>query len=325
MLELLREQDVAERFRKLTAAATKSFVAVPFWGKGSPGLLGLNGGQRAKIICNLDSGACNPYVIEELDNCRSITLRSHPRLHAKIYASREFVIIGSSNASTNGLVEGNPTSWIEANVISTEPSLVNNTIIFFEKIWTEATEVTSESISSAKRRWDNRPTTPRHLEAELLLAACKERPELFDLVYVAAYTEELGKIGKQKEAAYRDAIRRGESTIDLDGIRKAWGYQFEGIPEHAWLVVINCKNPSNARFVGYARATSPLLALAAGKERDVIITIEKPTIKIQTSEGTCDFKLSDSEIKALNSNAGRLIRNDYRLTPLKEAVDIVNA
>jgi hypothetical protein len=49
MLELVREYDVAKRFRKLKKSAPKSIVAVPFWGKGALTLLGIGGGQKSQI------------------------------------------------------------------------------------------------------------------------------------------------------------------------------------------------------------------------------------------------------------------------------------
>jgi hypothetical protein len=52
MLELVREYDVAKRFRKLKKSAPKSIVAVPFWGKGALTLLGIGGGQKSQIVCN---------------------------------------------------------------------------------------------------------------------------------------------------------------------------------------------------------------------------------------------------------------------------------
>ena len=123
-------------------------------------MLGIGGGQQSQIACNLQSSACNPYVIEDLKNAQGVTVRSHPRLHAKIYATNKFAIIGSSNASSNGLaIEGPPESWIEANVISDDPATVRSAFALFQEIWDspETSKITSAALTEAKKLWDNRP------------------------------------------------------------------------------------------------------------------------------------------------------------------------
>jgi hypothetical protein len=72
MLELLREHQIGPRFRALMIGAQKAkgapiaLIAVPFWGKGAIKILGLGGGKNVWIICNLNSTARNPHVIENL-------------------------------------------------------------------------------------------------------------------------------------------------------------------------------------------------------------------------------------------------------------------
>lgn len=52
---------MAGRLRRLCAA-------VAFWGQGAEDLVARRGAgsEPAQILCNLQSGACNPYVIEKL-------------------------------------------------------------------------------------------------------------------------------------------------------------------------------------------------------------------------------------------------------------------
>src|SRR4051812_16745180 len=97
-LELLREHQLAPAFRKALKAAGEGVIAVPFWGKGAAKLLGLDSEGDVRVICNLDQPGCNPYVIEALRDLK-IKVKTHPRLHAKIYATEALAIVGSSNAS----------------------------------------------------------------------------------------------------------------------------------------------------------------------------------------------------------------------------------
>src|SRR5205085_9503170 len=135
MLELLREYDVPLRFRSLKTQDTEISVAVAFWGKDALKKLGIKKGTKARIICNLSSWACNPKVIEALWLLKpSVQVRSHPRLHAKLYIAGRHVIVGSSNASANGLtLEGDELAgWVEANALSDDPAFLNSSIALFE-------------------------------------------------------------------------------------------------------------------------------------------------------------------------------------------------
>ncbi len=128
-------------------------VAVPFWGKGAIKSLGFAPGLKARVVCNLASVAVyNPWVIDELRKLKGIQVRSHPRLHAKLYAANGFVIVGSSNASANGLaLEGREVSgWIEANILTDDEDVVRDVQIFFEEIWEsdETTRVTTLAVAA---------------------------------------------------------------------------------------------------------------------------------------------------------------------------------
>jgi hypothetical protein len=85
MLEMLREHQIGPRFRALMIGAQKAkgapiaLIAVPFWGKGAIKILGLGRRENVRIICNLNSTACNPHVIEnlkKLEGCKDPFARS---------------------------------------------------------------------------------------------------------------------------------------------------------------------------------------------------------------------------------------------------------
>src|SRR4051812_817985 len=98
-LKLLREDQLGSSFCALSKQASEVVIAVPFWGEGAIKSLGLGTGQKVHVICNLSSNACNPNVIADLKKLKGVKVFTHPRLHAKIYATKDFCIIGSSNAS----------------------------------------------------------------------------------------------------------------------------------------------------------------------------------------------------------------------------------
>lgn len=326
MLKLLRENEIAPKFRSLRSAETGSVVAVPFWGVGAAEELGLNDGRNGRILCNLASTGCNPYAVEAVCNLPAIKVASHPRLHAKIYATRGSAIVGSSNASANGLmIDGKPDGWIEANVLSDDPHFVSSVHKLFEEIWDDPTTkiVDAVMLASAKKAWDSRPRIRFPFKAKTLLAACRERPEDFGNVYVVAYTSGLGEEGARAFSRFKMGASLTEETADealsIQDFQKAWGYQVEGIKEGAWLIDFDCRNLAKARVHGCARATG----VQINCDSETPLTIARRGV-IQIA-GTPNRLTIAAEEKALfAANAKRIVQasNDRMLT-LAEVLQVI--
>lgn len=84
-------------------------IAVPFWGGDPEQLVGLSVdlAGRSQIICNLQSGMCDPRAIEQL-LARGAQVRSLATLHAKVYLGDEIAVVGSANASARALGMSGP-------------------------------------------------------------------------------------------------------------------------------------------------------------------------------------------------------------------------
>src|SRR5258708_2971360 len=120
-MHFLTEQTAPPLIIDALQKATSAKLAVAFWGEGAVERLGVRRDHlEVEIICNLESGACNPAEIRRLiAMAPAVRIRSNPRLHAKLYWTANCAVVGSSNASANGLaVEGRPLAgWAEANVL----------------------------------------------------------------------------------------------------------------------------------------------------------------------------------------------------------------
>lgn len=102
-MRFLDERDARDVIARLAETSGRRHLAVAFWGRGAAerlGLLGRSAGQ--KIICNLRMGGTNPDEIERLMT-EGVEVRQADDLHAKVYLFDQAVVIGSSNASSNGL------------------------------------------------------------------------------------------------------------------------------------------------------------------------------------------------------------------------------
>lgn len=97
-------------------------LAVAFWGAGAATELGIvnrsASGKPLRIVCNLRMGGTNPEEIRTLMALSNVVVEQSDALHGKVYLFDESALIGSSNASANGLsFQGKGAlGWDEANV-----------------------------------------------------------------------------------------------------------------------------------------------------------------------------------------------------------------
>lgn len=94
--------------------------------------------RRAKtlILLELDCGGSNPAEIELLwRTLGKERVRCLPRLHAKTFIAANEVLIGSANASANGLgAEGNEAKhWHELILLSHDPIAVDEARNWFSQ------------------------------------------------------------------------------------------------------------------------------------------------------------------------------------------------
>lgn len=154
---------------RMVAEESSLDVAVAFWGKGAEMKVHPDKSKPIRIICNLQSGGTNPWVIArflkraELNS--NIQIRQCDLLHAKVLVGRSQAIIGSANISANGLgLDGAETGrWIEAGVHTTAIDEVEGARAWFDQLWSSASAraITSYDLARAivayKRHRGTRP------------------------------------------------------------------------------------------------------------------------------------------------------------------------
>lgn len=195
MLSFIKGDKVVEAFLKLKGESASADLAVAFWGEGSATQLKIQKNSNTRIICNLESGACNPDEIEKLR--RLANIKTQKELHAKVYSTKKGAIIGSSNASTNGLAipASDARWWREANVVVNNKRILARIAKWFEKEWSDAKTITDSDIQRARVQWGKRSSMAPHRKkkGETLIAALKSNPELLKAtkIYCLVYSEGL--------------------------------------------------------------------------------------------------------------------------------------
>jgi len=156
-MEFLNETDALKCIQDIVSKSDEIKFAVAFWGQGAIENLGLKDrSKRPQILCNLDSGACNPDVIKKL--LETCDVKRHEKLHAKVYWTKVGMVMGSSNASTNGLaVEGDAgKGWREANIFSDDPAMLNSAKAWFDRLFNEGIPVQKDDIDKYRALWNTR-------------------------------------------------------------------------------------------------------------------------------------------------------------------------
>lgn len=319
---LLREYEVAAAFRKAMRASDQAIIAVPFWGNGAVKTLGLNVGAPVRIICNLDHPGCNPWVIEKLLDLK-IRVRTNRRLHAKIYATSDVAIVGSSNVSSNGLTaEGEEAKgWIEANVMSRDRNLVDAVGGLFETLWNDkprTVTVTRAAIAAAKKAREALPPFVFDVpQGTPLFDAVLASPAAFASVYVAAYSTDLDDDADASLRATRKGALPAGSKLEASDFSKAEGYQFKGIPIGAWLINLDCRKPGAPRYRGCAKDSGLRIAC----DGPIALAIALPG-KIRI--GGRSFPLRTAEQERLCKAAAKIMRAaNNKVLPLADAIKLM--
>jgi hypothetical protein len=246
-MKLITEADIFDCLSKLRTQSKQAQIAVAFWGKGSHDQLGTLPADT-RIICNLISGGTNPEEIEKLS--KKYDVRQLDTLHAKVYLFDKAAVVGSSNASANGLSyqAEECRGWIEANVLVHEEPLLKNLTAWFERLWANAREITPEDIKTAHDTWSRRRSRiplPRNLRDGDLLNALTARPDRFtgrrlNLVVFSSY------MSQEAENLLRDERERRGSGSDLSAFE-----DWDELPNDSNLVSFYLGPRGGFRFHGF--------------------------------------------------------------------------
>jgi hypothetical protein len=158
MTTFLTGENIVKTVRDSIDASEGADLAVAYWGAGATERLGLDKrGKKVRILCDPGSLACNPSELKKLLD-RGVELKTEDGLHAKVYITTHQVVIGSANASINGLgEEGYETDLgLEAAIESSDEDIMRDASDWFEKHWKTAESVDKARLEEIKPFWQPR-------------------------------------------------------------------------------------------------------------------------------------------------------------------------
>lgn len=202
---LITEDEISTKLKESLKDEINVDIAVAFWGEGNP-LVDVIKSKNARIICNLETGGTNPKIIEYLLKYgNNLEIKQNSKLHAKVYLGDSYVIIGSSNFSTNGMVnEGSEIiGWHEANVYSSERHLIKQSAQWFNNLWNnhaETREITRADLRNAKIKWENKRKSRTILQEDNIF----QNPELVKDKNIYIYNDQYDDCSRKALKAFNN-------------------------------------------------------------------------------------------------------------------------
>ncbi|MBK5927474.1 hypothetical protein [Rhodobaculum claviforme] len=145
-----------------------------------------------RIICDIGMGGTNPEALITLGAPRRDGLRHCSNMHAKVYLSDAGLVMGSANASANGIgLNADAAGLTEAGTFSTAHSPAwEAAATWFENLWTRAAAVDADAMDRAWKSWRLRSRTGDTGEHDETPARrfLDYDPERDGLVYVGWYS-----------------------------------------------------------------------------------------------------------------------------------------
>lgn len=215
-MQFLANSDLADAIKHLLGG-NEVRCAVAFWGAGAEALLDRATGAQPRIICDVTLGGTSPKALRALGAPGNDHLRHIPSLHAKVYISDRGAIVGSANASRNGLgLDGFPV-LMEAGVrLAPGSEAFHQAVSWFDTRWNASETVDAAALDLATKRFrPGRAPGSRPVRSGSLLDLIAADPDRFsDVSIVLAESSSTQAERDQVRKAVRDANPEEIKAID---------------------------------------------------------------------------------------------------------------
>ena len=231
MCEFLKGDDLSKKIRKVVKGKDAR-CAVAFWGLDA--VKELFGQKRLEredvhVVCDLGMGGTNPKTLRALGAPDNPNIRYLDGLHAKVFLSESGAVVGSANASNNGIgFMGGNAQLLEAGAYFASDSdawrKISNWLADLSD--SRSRQVDDEALNTAQLAWNRSRSAGGPRNAEGARSFLDYDPEVDGLVYVLWYHDD-GGIQDFSEAAIEVVDpHNNNSTIDMSphdiDLRQSW-------------------------------------------------------------------------------------------------------
>jgi hypothetical protein len=275
-----------------------------------------------RIVCNLESGACNPYLIRKVLGLDNITVKTNSRLHAKTLIQKDRAIIGSANISANGLsFEDEETSgWLETGLLTTAPEVISDSNKWFHDLWQGSHSFSVEELDGYIEKWKSKRDfrTLEKTKLSIFDAALRNKDAFKDRkIYFAIYRDDSSS--DEAVEAYEDAKLSSGSFGEQFDFYEDWS----DLPCNSYLINIYVGPKYRVRIDGITKTHHKTLINEFVKEDG-----EKGEITLMYKEDNIQgHKLSNEDKVIIRGNIKGLFQCKQSLpdggflVPLSEGID----
>lgn len=198
--------------RRLVTSGKPVMAAVAFWGEGVTKSLGITKNSHVEIVCDVLSGGCNPREIRRLrDVLGPERVRTADGLHAKVWFTDQEVILGSSNASSNGLAlaDVERDQRLEANCLVRDKGVHSEVSSWWASVVAKkARKVTEADLEIAGERFRSRRRTRPLPPFRDLLCGLTNAPDAFRDRDLLIWIGEWGEPSERGLEVLNDAVKQ---------------------------------------------------------------------------------------------------------------------
>jgi len=240
---------VGASIRGLLRSSGRAYIASPYVSGNPQRLLGLPKSRWStlSLVCNLDSGNCDPRVLKQILD-QGATVLTYKQLHAKVYMSNAGIAIGSANLSPNGLGMGT----IEAAVLvrgSSAKATIHKWFKWLQRVSIDTSPLLNDPEEFAKLlvRWQARQRAHQGpsgsiAKPSLLAAILRNLPSLNDVTFSWYTTDVALKKSIVKATAKQQQIPIPSKTSEWTwvecpfkpGLKERLNKMCRGKPQIAW-------------------------------------------------------------------------------------------
>jgi hypothetical protein len=191
----------------VVASSEQIDMAVAFWGAGALERLRLHKGAKSgTILCDARSGGCNPSTLRALIR-NGFTVLDVSGLHAKVYLTSDAMVVGSANASTNGLGEeaSEIDLQLEAGYFTEDQNDLNAARRWFDRTAKQGSQVTETTLREIELLWRSRPK-PKPRQSFLRALESRDAGLMDSRFFAAVYRSAPEYPPEDVEQAYKETL-----------------------------------------------------------------------------------------------------------------------
>lgn len=255
-MQFLNGSALSKKMRELASSEAAVKMAIAYWGADALTLLALDPKRRnVEVICCLKGGKSDPEIIRKFGKLA----RQHDQLHAKVIWTPTGAVVGSANASSNGLPEeeSHSNGLLEAGIYLTDARQLAAIERWFGKLFEQARSITPEDLEAAKqarerRMWDS---GARRESRVPLIQALREggKTEFHNQeIYLAMYRYGLSAEEERAAETLKNKQIRNNLTLSQAQLDALTCYaEWRELPKAALLIDVHRKSGKTASVSGF--------------------------------------------------------------------------